>query len=122
MRIGIIGFGVAGQAHCFYFSCVAGCRVTKIFDPKPAAAERAATRAAAATFCSDEDRFWPDLDVVVCTPDSTHAAITDFVAAIRDRRRPLCSIDGAGRTVLACLAGVESYRTNRLVAVRQIGS
>jgi hypothetical protein len=28
----------------------------------------------------------------------------------------------AGRTVLASLAGVESYRTNRPVAVRQIGS
>jgi predicted dehydrogenase len=74
VRIGIIGVGGAGQAHYFYFSCVAGCRVTKIFDPKPAAAERAASRAAAATFCSDEDRFWPDLDaVVVCTPDATHA-------------------------------------------------
>ena len=32
------------------------------------------SRAAAATFCGDEDRFWPDLDaVVVCTPDATHA-------------------------------------------------
>src|SRR2546429_7897886 len=45
MRIGIIGFGGAGQAHYFYFACIAGCRVTKIFDPKPAAAERATVRA-----------------------------------------------------------------------------
>ena len=75
MRVGIVGFGGAGQAHYFYFSCVAGCRVTKIFDPKPAAAERAAARAPDATFCSDEERFWPELDaVVVCTPDATHAA------------------------------------------------
>ena len=75
MRVGIIGFGGAGQAHHFYFSCVAGCRVTKILDPKPAAAERAAARAPGATFCSDEERFWPDLDaVVICTPDATHAA------------------------------------------------
>ena len=44
-------------------------------------------------------------------------AIEDFVGAIRDRRAPSCSIDEAGRTVLACLAGVESYRTNRPVAV-----
>jgi predicted dehydrogenase len=44
-------------------------------------------------------------------------AIQDFLSAIRDRRPPLCSIDEAGRTVLACLAGVESYRTNRPVAV-----
>ena len=75
MRVGIIGFGGAGQAHHFYFSCVAGCRVTKIFDPKPPAAARAAARAADATFCSDQERFWPDLDaVVICTPDATHAS------------------------------------------------
>jgi len=74
MRIGIIGFGGAGQAHLFYWSCVAGCRVTKIFDPKPAAAGRAAARGASDIFCADEDRFWPDLDaVVVCTPDGSHA-------------------------------------------------
>ena len=74
LRIGIIGFGGAGQAHHVYFSCVAGCRVTKIFDPKAGAAGRAAARGATAIFCADEDRFWPDLDaVVVCTPDATHA-------------------------------------------------
>src|SRR5262249_33866147 len=39
--------------------------------------------------------------------------IEDFVGAIRERRAPLCSIDEAAQTVLACLAGVESYRTNR---------
>jgi predicted dehydrogenase len=44
-------------------------------------------------------------------------AIDDFVGAIRGRRQPECSIEEAGRTVLACLAGVESYRTNRPVAV-----
>src|SRR5262249_25450078 len=44
-------------------------------------------------------------------------AIDDFVGAIRDRRPPLCSIDESARAVLACLAGVESYRTNRPVAV-----
>jgi predicted dehydrogenase len=44
-------------------------------------------------------------------------AIEDFIGAIRERRQPLCSIDEAGRTVLACLAGVESYRTNLPVAV-----
>jgi predicted dehydrogenase len=74
MRIGIIGFGGSGQAHAFYWSCVAGCRVTKIFDPRPAAAARAAAHAPSAAFVVDVDRFWPDLDaVVVCTPDSTHA-------------------------------------------------
>jgi hypothetical protein len=49
-------------------------------------------------------------------------AIEDFVGAIRDRRPPLCSIDEAARTVLACLAGVESYRTNRPVAVAALDS
>lgn len=99
LRIGIIGFGGAGQAHHFYFSCVAGCRVTKIFDPKPAAAARAGARGVSAIFVDDEDRFWPDLDaVVVCTPDRTHAR---YIVAALERglhvlvEKPLCdSIDG----------------------------
>jgi len=83
MRIGLIGFGGSGQAHHFYWSCVAGCRVTKIFDPKPPAAARAASRAPDAMFCADEERFWPDLDAaVVCTPDATHAR---YVVAARER-------------------------------------
>src|SRR5262249_15529134 len=48
LRVGILGFGGAGQAHAFYWSCVAGCRVTKIFDRDPAAAARAAKGAAGA--------------------------------------------------------------------------
>jgi predicted dehydrogenase len=73
-RIGLIGFGGAGQAHSFYCSCLPGCSVTKIFDPKPAAAALAAAHAPRAVFCGDQDRFWPDLDaVVVCSPDATHA-------------------------------------------------
>jgi hypothetical protein len=47
-------------------------------------------------------------------------AIEDFLGAIRDRRPPLCSVDEAGRAVLACLAGVESYRTNRPVKVPEL--
>ena len=47
-------------------------------------------------------------------------AIEDFVGAIRERRPPLCTVDEASRTVLACLAGVESYRTNRPVRVRPL--
>jgi predicted dehydrogenase len=43
--------------------------------------------------------------------------IEDFVAAIRERRPPLCSVDESARAVLACLAGVESYRSNRVVPV-----
>jgi predicted dehydrogenase len=77
IRVGIIGFGGAGQAHAFYWSCVSGCRVTKIFDPKPSVAALAAARVPSARFCGDEAEFWPDLDaVVVCTPDATHAGYT----------------------------------------------
>jgi predicted dehydrogenase len=45
-------------------------------------------------------------------------AVGDFVEAIRSGRPPLCTVDEASRTVLACLAGVESYRTNRPVTVQ----
>jgi predicted dehydrogenase len=103
VRIGILGFGGAGQAHHFYFSCVPGCRVTKIFDPKPAAAPRAAAQAPQARFTPDLDAFWPDLDaVVICTPDATHARyVVDALAhglhvlvekPLTDSREGLCAI------------------------------
>ena len=83
LRVGIIGFGGAGQAHAFYWSCVAGCRVAKIFDPSPAATARAAARAGDALFVDDLERFWPGLDAVaVCTPDATHA---EYVVAALGR-------------------------------------
>ena len=44
-------------------------------------------------------------------------AIEDFVDAIRSGRPPLCTVDEASKTVLACLAGVTSYRENRPVRV-----
>ena len=79
MRVGLIGFGGSGQAHLFYWSCIAGCRVTKIVDPKPEAAARAAARAPDTSFHSQLESFWPELDaVVICTPDATHA---DYVVA-----------------------------------------
>src|SRR5262249_26856030 len=74
VRVGIIGFGGAGQAHLLYWSCIPGSVVTKILDPAPAAADRARGRAPRAAFFGDEDGFWTDLDAVaVCSPDSTHA-------------------------------------------------
>ena len=99
LRIGIIGFGGAGQAHAFYWSCVAGCRVTKIFDSKPSGADRAAARGLSAMFVADVERLWPDLDaVVVCTPDATHA---EYIVAALSRglhvlvEKPLCdSLEG----------------------------
>jgi predicted dehydrogenase len=99
MRVGIIGFGGAGQAHAFYWSCVAGCRIAKIFDPKPLAAGRAAERGLSPIYTDDLERFWPDLDaVVVCTPDATHAEY--ILGALAHRlhvlvEKPLCdSVEG----------------------------
>ena len=47
-------------------------------------------------------------------------AIEDFVGAIHEKRAPLCTVDEASKTVLACLAGVESYRTHQPVRVRTL--
>lgn len=47
-------------------------------------------------------------------------AINDFISAIHENRQPLCTVDEASKTVLACLAGVESYRNNVVVPVRTL--
>ena len=93
MRVGIIGFGGAGQAHSFYWSCVAGCRVDE--DLRSEAGGRRARRGAraSATFCIADTTVLADLDaVVVCTPDATHAALhrrrrsrTDSTCSSRSR-------------------------------------
>jgi predicted dehydrogenase len=117
IRVGIIGFGGAGQAHLFYWSCIAGCRVTKIHDPNPAAAERVAANPSRAAFLHDEVAFWPDLDaVVVCTPDATHA---QYVVAALERglhvlvEKPLTdSVEG-----LAAIQHAASLAPGQVVAV-----
>ena len=121
LRIGIIGFGGAGQAHLFYFSCIAGCRVTKIFDPKPAAAGRAAARGIADLLYSDEERFWPNLDaVVVCTPDATHAR---YIVAALERgvhvlvEKPLCDSVEALRAIRRAAA---AHRAQVVAVVHQM--
>src|SRR5689334_10045165 len=74
LRIGIIGFGGSGPAHLYYYLNVAGCRVTKIFDPKEGGQKRGREMGRGAEVCTDLDYFWKDLDAVsVCSPDSTHA-------------------------------------------------
>ena len=106
LRVGILGFGGAGQAHYSYFGCVTGCRVTKVFDPKPAALARAAAIAPAVERCADLGAFWGDLDAVsVCTPDSTHA---DYIVAALGHdlhvmsEKPLTdSVDGIRRILAA---------------------
>jgi predicted dehydrogenase len=44
-------------------------------------------------------------------------AVGDFVAAVEGGGIPLCTVEESARTVLACLAGVESARANKPVAV-----
>jgi predicted dehydrogenase len=116
LRVGILGFGGAGQAHAFYVSCVPGCRVVKVFDPEPERLARAALSAPQAVRCGGLDEFWPDLDaVIVCTPDRTHAGY--IVDALGHGLHVLCekpltdSMDGIRRISAAEAA------SNRVVAV-----
>ena len=100
LRVGIIGFGGAGQAHRHYFSCIPGCAVTKVYDPKEGGRDRA-LKCEDVKVLDNLDDFWPEIDVVsVCSPDRTHAGyivealgrslnvlcekpLTDSVAGIR---------------------------------------
>jgi len=114
LRVGIMGFGGSGQAHVFYWSCLAGCRVTKIFDPKPAAASRAAARAPRAALVTALEHFWPDLDVVVvCTPDATHAEY--IVAALQHGKHVLVE-----KPLTDTLAGVCAIRRAAAAAPGQV--
>ncbi len=47
-------------------------------------------------------------------------AIRNFVQAVRGDEPVACTVDDSARTVLACLAGVESFRTNRPVPVKTL--
>lgn len=47
-------------------------------------------------------------------------AIRDFVDAIPGREPVTCTVQDSAKTVLACLAGVESFRTNKPVAVKRL--
>jgi predicted dehydrogenase len=106
LRVGILGFGGAGQAHYSYFGCVPGCRVTKVFDSRPTGLERAAALAPSLTRCAGLDGFWRDLDAVsVCTPDATHA---DYIVEALGRglhvltEKPLTdSVEGIRRILAA---------------------
>lgn len=141
MRVGIIGFGGAGQAHSFYLTCVNGCRLVKIFDPKPAAAARAAARAPHARFCTSLDEFLTDLDaVIVCSPDSTHAAyvvtalahglhvlvekpLTDSIAGLQAIRRAAAAAPGQVVAVVHQMRFVPLHqRIKTLVTDRALGA
>lgn len=47
-------------------------------------------------------------------------AVRDFVDAVIQGKKPLCTVDESATTVLACLAGVESYRTGQPVRVKTL--
>ena len=102
IRVGILGFGGAGRAHHGYYSRIAGCRVAKIYDPKPEGRERAALQAPGVPVFDTLDGCLEDVDAVsVCTPDDTHAG---YICAALDRgihvmsEKPLTnSIDGIRR-------------------------
>lgn len=47
-------------------------------------------------------------------------AVRDFVDAVTQGKKPLCTVDESAKTVLACLAGVESYRTGQPVRVKTL--
>jgi predicted dehydrogenase len=49
-------------------------------------------------------------------------AVRDFVDAVCDGKKPLCSGAESASAVLACLAAVESHRTNRPVPVQALAS
>lgn len=42
-------------------------------------------------------------------------SVSDFVSAIRAGGKPKCSLTDSAKTVATCLAGVEAYRTNKVV-------
>jgi predicted dehydrogenase len=89
LRVGIIGFGGAGTAHAGYFSCIPGCVVKKIYNPKLEGLESAQKLFPYAERHTDLDHFWADLDVVsICTPDSTHADY--LVTALAHHLHVLC--------------------------------
>jgi predicted dehydrogenase len=89
LRIGILGFGGAGTAHAGYFSCIPGCVVKKIYNPKPERLKSARQLFPHVECHSQLDNFWRDLDAVsVCTPDSTHADY--IVAALAQGLHVLC--------------------------------
>jgi len=48
-------------------------------------------------------------------------SIEDFMMATREPgRKPICTVDEAAKTVLACVAGVESYRTGKPVTIPKL--
>lgn len=106
LRIGLIGFGGAGQAHAFFFGAIPGCTIEAVYDPTPEGYARARARLPEARVTSVLDEFWAGLDAVsICSPDRTHA---DYIVEALARglhvvcEKPLTdSVEGVQRIVRA---------------------
>jgi predicted dehydrogenase len=50
---------------------------------------------------------------------AVRTSIYDFINAIRTDQRPKCTLLDSAKTVATCLAGVEAYRTGKVVALEK---
>jgi len=48
---------------------------------------------------------------------AVNSSVSDFVKAIHTGQRPKCTLLDSAKTVVTCLAGVEAYRTAKVVSV-----
>lgn len=107
MKVGIIGFGGAGQAHYRRFVTLPGVIVAKVFEPK--ADRRAAWQKQYpdVAFAASRDELLEACDLVsVCTPDHVHAA--DALASIAAGRhtlveKPMVTTREDGEAIAAAL-------------------
>lgn len=120
LRVGIVGYGVMGRAHCYGYRVAPMLRrlpVTPVVAVMSGRNEAAVSATAAACGVADYVTDWrrlidrDDVDVVdICTPPGTHAEIAEAAAAAgkavfcekplatsyADARRALAAVDTAG--------------------------
>jgi len=118
LKVGIVGFGGAGQAQLRHFFAL-GCKVVAVFDPEPSAHLRAKSVLPSIFTTADYDAFLESgIDIVsICSPDRTHAEY--FVRGLRSGKHVICekpladSLDGCRQILAAakeapnCVAAVQ---------------
>lgn len=88
MKVGIIGFGGAGQAHYRRFITLPGVVVDCVFEPKPANRARWQAQYPEVHFTSSREELLDRVEVVsICTPDHVH--VDDILACIAAGRHTL---------------------------------
>lgn len=108
MKIGLIGFGGAGQAHHRRLLTLPGVTVPAVFEPKPALQDRWRAQFPTVSFASSRDELLDRVDAVsICTPD--HAHVDDALAAIKAGRhtlveKPMVTTAADGARIAAALA------------------